>query len=127
MNAMIGDAGEFTKGGANVNNPSYVQFMKLTDIAIPDQIFAFIEEHPDSINDGYFLNKAYSYEWIDLPASYHNGAASLSFADGHQEAHRWQRPSTKKPAQPDAASLPFGLSSDDRADFDWLIKRMSTH
>jgi prepilin-type N-terminal cleavage/methylation domain-containing protein len=127
MNAMIGDAGEFTRGGTNINNPSYRQYMRLTEIAAPDKIFAFIEEHPDSINDGYFLNRAYSWEWIDLPASHHNGGASLSFADGHQESRRWQRSSTKKPALPDAANLPFELTPDDREDFRWLIKRMSTH
>lgn len=127
MNAMVGDAGEFTRDGKNVNNPSYVQFLKLTDIPAPDKIFAFIEEHPDSINDGYFLNKAYSWEWIDLPASYHNGGASLSFTDGHQESRRWARSSTKKPAQPDGAKLPFGLEPGDREDFNWLINRMSVH
>ena len=127
MNAMIGDAGEFTRDGKNVNNPAYVQFLKLTEIRAPDKIFAFIEEHPDSINDGYFVNKAYSWEWMDLPASYHNGGASLSFTDGHQESRKWARSSTKKPAQPDGAKLPFGLEPDDREDFNWLISRMSIH
>jgi prepilin-type N-terminal cleavage/methylation domain-containing protein/prepilin-type processing-associated H-X9-DG protein len=127
LNAMIGDAGEFTRGGSNINNPAYHQYMRLTDIAAPDHIFTFIEEHPDSINDGYFLNKAYSWEWIDLPASYHDGGASLSFADGHLESRRWQSSSTKKPPKPDGAALPFEISADERADFDWLIKRMSTH
>jgi len=127
MNAMVGNAGEFSVDGKNVNNPSYVQFLKLGDIPAPEKIFAFIEEHPDSINDGYFLNKAYSWEWIDLPASHHNGGASLSFTDGHQESRKWSRSSTKKPAQPDAAKLPFGLEPDDRDDFRWLIDRMSIH
>jgi prepilin-type processing-associated H-X9-DG protein len=27
--------------------------------------------------------------WRDLPASYHNGAGSFSFADGHSEIHKW--------------------------------------
>jgi prepilin-type processing-associated H-X9-DG protein len=27
--------------------------------------------------------------WQDMPASQHNGAVCLSFADGHVEAHRW--------------------------------------
>jgi len=26
---------------------------------------------------------------IDFPASFHNGAAGFSFADGHAEIHRW--------------------------------------
>jgi prepilin-type N-terminal cleavage/methylation domain-containing protein/prepilin-type processing-associated H-X9-DG protein len=127
MNAMVGDAGEFTRGGTNVNNPAYRQYMTLSEIPHPTQIFSFIEEHPHSINDGYFLNKGYSTEWYDLPASFHNGGANLSFADGHQELRRWQRDSTKKPAKPDVAALPLELAADDLADLKWVVSRMSTH
>jgi prepilin-type N-terminal cleavage/methylation domain-containing protein/prepilin-type processing-associated H-X9-DG protein len=125
MNAMVGDAGEFSKNGYNQNNPGYVQFFKLTTIPQPSQIFVFLDEHPDSINDGYFLNKAYYQEWIDLPASYHNGAASFSFADGHSEIRRWVDPTTIRPAQPDAAGLPFDVPPNQLADFQWVIKHMS--
>jgi len=127
MNAMVGDAGEFTRGGTNVNNPYYRQYMTLSEIPHPTLIFAFIEEHPHSINDGYFLNKGYSSEWYDLPASFHNGGANLAFADGHQELRRWQRDSTKKPAEPDAAALPLQLDKDDLADLKWVVNRMSVH
>jgi prepilin-type N-terminal cleavage/methylation domain-containing protein/prepilin-type processing-associated H-X9-DG protein len=127
MNAMVGNAGEFTLGGTNVNNPDYRQFMTLSEIKAPSSIFAFIEEHPHSINDGYFLNKGYSTEWYDLPASYHNGGANLSFSDGHAELRRWQRDSTKKPARPDVAKFPLELSDDDLADLKWVVSRMSTH
>jgi prepilin-type N-terminal cleavage/methylation domain-containing protein/prepilin-type processing-associated H-X9-DG protein len=127
MNAMAGDAGEFTLSGTNVNNPEYHQYMKLGDFADPAAIFIFIEEHPDSINDGYFLNRAYIWEWVDLPASHHNGAGNLSFADGHNESKRWQQSSTRKPALPDAAKLPFDLPKEDRGDFKWLMYRMGAH
>ena len=106
MNAMIGDAGDLSVTGYNRNNPDYVQFFNISAIPEPSKIFVFLDEHPDSINDGYFINKAYDWEWIDLPASYHNGAASFSFADGHSETHRWRLDSTKPPSQPDAAPLP---------------------
>ncbi|MEK7707204.1 MAG: prepilin-type N-terminal cleavage/methylation domain-containing protein, partial [Verrucomicrobiota bacterium] len=85
MNAMAGDAGEFSEGGYNQNNPDYVQFFKLSNIPQPSQIFVFLDEHPDSINDGYFLNKAYYREWIDLPPSYHKGGPAFPYADGHSE------------------------------------------
>ncbi len=127
MNAMIGDAGAFTIGGTNVNNPGYRQYWKLGEISAPSSIFVFIEEHPDSINDGYFVNRAYRWQWMDLPASYHNEGANLSFADGHIETRRWQSESTKKPSRPDAAGLPLPLSPDDTVDFDWLMNRTSTH
>ena len=127
MNAMVGDAGAFTKGGTNVNNPFYKQFLKLVEIPSATDIFVFIEEHPDSINDGYFLNRGVAGGWIDLPASYHDGAANLSFADGHVESHRWLVPSTKPPPKPDAARLPRALQPGERTDFYWLMRRTSTY
>jgi prepilin-type processing-associated H-X9-DG protein/prepilin-type N-terminal cleavage/methylation domain-containing protein len=123
MNAMVGNAGDFTKAGSNVNNPYHEQFFKLGDITAPSQIFIFIEEHPDSIGDGYFLNKVYRAEWNDLPASYHNGSANLAFADGHLENHRWENTSTRAVAKPDAALLPMPLSGSERSDFTWLMER----
>jgi prepilin-type N-terminal cleavage/methylation domain-containing protein/prepilin-type processing-associated H-X9-DG protein len=123
MNAMVGNAGEYTRGGANVNNPDYRQFFKLGQVPKPSEIFVFIEEHPDSINDGYFLNKLDSLEWIELPASHHDGGANLSFADGHAEAHQWRQASTKPPPRPDAAMLPARVRSTERIDFDWLMQR----
>ena len=125
MNAMIGDAGDLSMAGFNRNNPDYVQFFNMSSIPEPAKIFVFLDEHPDSINDGYFINKADYWEWIDLPASYHNGAASFSFADGHSETHRWRVASTRRPSQPDGAPLPMKLPKSDWGDFDWVIDRMS--
>lgn len=139
LNASLGDAGDFSAGGYNVNNPAYVQFFKLTTIPQPAAIFAFLDEHPDSISDGYYLNKATpsaysgygsgSYlaggEWLRLPASYHNGAADFSYADGHAEIHRWEYAVTKPPPMPDAAALPVAVPFGQSADFDWVVDRMS--
>lgn len=125
MNMMIGDAGEFSQSGANTNNPEYAQFFRTTQVPSPSRIFVFIEEHPDSINDGYFLNKPESYKWMDLPASWHHGAANVSFADGHLETHKWLFPSTKPPGRPDAAHLPRSIPKRQLGDFMWLMDRMS--
>jgi prepilin-type processing-associated H-X9-DG protein len=128
MNAMIGDAGEVSSSGTNANNPHYTQFFRMSDIHAAASIFVFLDEHPDSINDGYFLNEVYERRWNDLPASYHNGAANLWFADGHAETHRWLLASTKRPALPDgAAPLPMAaqLPTDEWRDFTWLTDRMS--
>ena len=124
MNAMVGDAGVFSSAGANTNNPDYKQFFKIGQVPKPSQIFVFIEEHPDSINDGYFLNKPDSGEWFDLPASYHNGSVNLSFTDGHAERHHWLYASTKRPARPGGAHpLPFAVPYAERQDFRWLMER----
>jgi len=125
MNAMLGDVGSYTASGTNINNPDYEQFFKVTQIPHPSEIFVFLDEHPDSINDGYFIERAYSWQWRDLPASYHNGAAAFSFADGHSALHHWQQPSTLRPPYPDVANLPISLPSGDWGDFQWVISHMS--
>ena len=125
MNAMLGYAGEYTLGGTNVNNPYYKQFFKSAQITKPSDIFVFIEEHPDSINDGYFLNRPNVPEWVDLPASYHRGGANLSFADGHMELRRGRCGTTRVPAFAEAAELPMTLPEEEREDFDWLMERMT--
>jgi prepilin-type N-terminal cleavage/methylation domain-containing protein/prepilin-type processing-associated H-X9-DG protein len=124
MNASVGDAGEISISGVNTNNPGYVQFFKLTSIPTPARIFVFLDEHPDSISDGYFVNRSYYPEWERLPASWHNGAATFSFSDGHSEIHAWKCTSTMPPSLPDAASLPIDASDDPR-DFNWVIMHMS--
>jgi prepilin-type N-terminal cleavage/methylation domain-containing protein/prepilin-type processing-associated H-X9-DG protein len=125
MNAMIGDAGDLSKYGYNRNNPEYVQFFNISSIPKPAGIFVFLDEHPDSINDGYFVNNGYDWVWIDLPASYHNGAANLSFADGHSEMHRWSLASTRAPARPDGAALPRPLERSEWGDYGWLRQHTS--
>lgn len=79
----------------NANGRNYFQAKKSSDLKTPgpDRIFVVLDEHADSINDGAFMcNSGYAQgqeHWRDLPASYHNGAGSFSFADGHSEIHRW--------------------------------------
>jgi len=119
MNAMVGDPGELT----DVFNPAYVQFFTSSQITAPANIFVFLDEHPDTINDGFFVNRLDDYKWGNLPASYHNNAANFSFADGHTETHRWLVGSTIKPAQPGGVGGTFDASPPD--DFQWLKDRTS--
>jgi prepilin-type N-terminal cleavage/methylation domain-containing protein/prepilin-type processing-associated H-X9-DG protein len=68
-------------------------FHKQSDIIapVPAQCWVFIDENPNSINDGWFCcdpNKP--NEWYDIPASYHGNAGGLSFADGHAEIKKWR-------------------------------------
>ena len=136
MNAMVGNAGNFSASGNNVNNPGYKQFFKLTQIPRPTDIFVFLDEHPDSITDGYFLNKNSGYyyrssvsQWLHLPASYHNHSTTLAFADGHSSLHHWLKPATTvRPSAPDAAGLPIPIPAtpaSELADFEWLMSHMS--
>jgi prepilin-type processing-associated H-X9-DG protein len=125
MNAMLGNAGEFLSGSVNTNNPDYQQFFRLSQVPKPDEIFAFFEEHPDSINDGYFINRFGSHEWNDLPASFHGRMGNFSFVDGHAEAHRWRNGTTVAAPFPDAADLPMSLLQGERSDWYWVLYRSS--
>lgn len=125
MNAMVGDPGSLLANGMNVFNPGYQQFLTESDFRDPASIFVFLDEHPDSIDDGFFLNMAGNLEWLDLPGSYHNGGGSFAFADGHTEIHRWSSANTVRPPLPDAFRGPQPVNPKDRADFDWVINHMS--
>ena len=46
--------------------------------------------------DGY-PNEPENIGFSDLPANYHNGSGTLSFADGHVETKRWTHPDTTPP------------------------------
>jgi hypothetical protein len=149
MNAMVGNAGAASATGVNINNPGYKQFFKEQQIPHPTDIFVFLDEHPDSIEDGYFLNREapaanHGYgsdgygsddyrivpgdEWIRLPASYHNRAAAFSFGDGHASLHHWSNSTTTRPPVAYAVNLPIQLPAtpaSESADFDWMMDHMS--
>jgi len=121
MNTFVGPQDD---KGTPINS-AWKQFIKMSDFRNPSGIFVFLDEHPDSINDGYFLNQFYAKEWVDLPASYHDGAAAFAFADGHAQLQRWRNESTKQPARPDAAELPLPMGNEQTADFRWVVQHMS--
>jgi prepilin-type N-terminal cleavage/methylation domain-containing protein/prepilin-type processing-associated H-X9-DG protein len=89
-------------GNANTSDThGYRRFSKLSLIKKPSGLYVFVDEHPDSINDGFFAfctddNPTETTAWSDLPASYHNNACGFVFADGHSEIKKWQESSTIK-------------------------------
>jgi prepilin-type N-terminal cleavage/methylation domain-containing protein/prepilin-type processing-associated H-X9-DG protein len=119
MNSLVGNPGVLT----NRYNPEYRQFYKSADIPNPAQIFVFLDEHPDTINDGFFMNRLQVYTWGNLPGSYHAGSTSFSFADGHTEVHRWVLGGTVRPAQKGGVGGTFPASP--QTDYDWLKERTS--
>jgi prepilin-type N-terminal cleavage/methylation domain-containing protein/prepilin-type processing-associated H-X9-DG protein len=62
----------------------------------PTRIFAFIDEHSQSIDDGAMVVDSDFYGpsnyWWDLPADRHNQGCNLSFTDGHVEPWHWKWP-----------------------------------
>jgi prepilin-type N-terminal cleavage/methylation domain-containing protein/prepilin-type processing-associated H-X9-DG protein len=130
MNAYFGPYNPTWTSAANNFFPTYRQFLKSSTVPNPANFFVTLDEHPDSINDAYFLNDANPVtfqQWGDLPASYHNGACGFSFADGHSEIHKWRSWVTKQPVRLTSGFQAFPFSSDPSAKVDaaWITSRMS--
>lgn len=107
--------------GRNPFFPQRRQFLRTTDPRNPAGMFVFIEEHPDSINDGYFINNPDGTSWGDIPASFHDRAVNLTFADGHLETHRWQSARLALPVR--FTYVPVSSDAAARADYRWLMDR----
>lgn len=78
------------------NEPGYKEFTKVTSITAgigPSDLFVFMEERGESIDDGSFETQETGYPSAcfiaNWPTDYHNEAATVGFADGHVEVHRW--------------------------------------
>jgi len=86
---------DITLGAGNAESgpwdAAYSHVKKLSQMRFPSpaETYAFLDEHPDSMNDPAFQNP-HETSWVDYPGRYHNGATALSFADGHAEMHQWQ-------------------------------------
>ncbi len=119
MNSLVGNP----LHNPNRFNPTWLQFLKVTDFPGPANFYVFIEEHPDTINDGYFMNRWDVIQWGNLPASWHNGAANISWADGHLERHRWIPDTVRPPIHGGVGSGGFVPSPP--TDYLWLRERTS--
>jgi prepilin-type N-terminal cleavage/methylation domain-containing protein/prepilin-type processing-associated H-X9-DG protein len=69
----------------------YKQCIKTAALQIPGptETWAFVDEHPDSMNDPAFFPPESASEFVDIPATYHNFACGFAFCDGHSEMHKW--------------------------------------
>ena len=120
LNALVGDPGQ----ALDQFNPNWVQVFKMSQFLQPSSTFGFLEEHPDTLNDGFFVESWDDTQWNNLPASYHNGAGNLHFADGHVETHRWQVADTVRPAR--AGGAGGGFKPVPLTDWNWLKERAGT-
>ncbi|MGA1015659.1 MAG: type II secretion system protein [Limisphaerales bacterium] len=127
--AMGGPGGWLPPGGSyQANQSRYKIFIKASDLGHPgpSNLYVLLDEHPDSINAGGYANQMVDQpgtaRMIDFPASYHNGAAGLSFADGHAEIKRWQDERTQPPVQ-NNNNLQLNIASPNNLDVIWLAER----
>ena len=87
----------------------------------PCDRWVFVDEHADTVNDGYFALAPFFDSWIDLPASYHNGACGFAFADGHSAIKKWRSRSTVRTVQfKDPDPRPILIPKNERADIEWM-------
>ncbi|MDB6038567.1 MAG: xcpT 2 [Verrucomicrobiales bacterium] len=103
--------------------PAYRCYNKRSDIISPSpsDLFVMVDEHPDSINDGWLIVEPDTPAvWgNDLPASYHNGACGFNFADGHSEIHKWLENTTSPPVHKISHGTYPGSKSD--RDIKWMV------
>jgi prepilin-type processing-associated H-X9-DG protein len=124
MNSVLGrftSGNDSTAQGLNGFFPQYLQYLKQTSVPKPGKTWLVLDEHPDSINDGYFINNPTGVSWTDIPASYHNGACGVAFADGHSELKRWQSRTSVIPVR-FAYSQPPPFDQLGRLDYAWYLE-----
>ena len=117
---------------APLPSPPYRVYYKTADIIDPQpsQLWVFMMEHANSIAGGVMtvrcLERGAAARIYDYPASYHNGADGLSFADGHCEIHKYTDPLIKPAPKWDrGVSLQFNIASPNSRDVAWLQERTS--
>lgn len=94
-------------------------YRKQSDFVLgPSMTWVTIDENPASINDGWFVHESKT-SFVDYPASYHNNAGGLSFADGHSEIKTWRSPTIINYGQPRTSSN----RTLDSTDATWLYER----
>jgi prepilin-type N-terminal cleavage/methylation domain-containing protein/prepilin-type processing-associated H-X9-DG protein len=126
--AMGGPGGWLQPSSYNEGQKKYKAFIKSSDMdaAGPSKLYVLLDEHPDGINAGGFANMMVespaTARIIDFPASYHNGAAGLSFADGHAEIRKWVDPRTKPPVH-NNNNIALNVASPNNNDMIWLAER----
>jgi prepilin-type N-terminal cleavage/methylation domain-containing protein/prepilin-type processing-associated H-X9-DG protein len=89
---------------------------------IPSDAFVFIDTFEDSLAAGSFSINPFSVGsqtgWEQIPTSRHNRNGTLSFADGHVEAHRWLDSRTVMTSQRKAQG---GIIQPHNHDVEWVV------
>jgi len=135
MSLWIGGFSGVLNVAPGLSSPPWRLYLGLNDLVDPGptRTLLFWDEREDSISlgnfgidmSGYPDKPALTQFAQDYPASYHNGAGGVSFADGHAEIKRWLDPRTTPPLRKDSNWLfqqPFAPSPNNR-DLVWLQER----
>ena len=124
LNFYIGPSTDSLAGSQSSYGNAYKFFLKFSDFRKlpPSHAFTFVDEHPDSIDDGCMWN----IDFQNLPASYHNGACGFAFADGHSEIKKWLDSRTVVPIsyRRYPGDIPY-VPMNNNVDYQWLLQRTS--
>jgi prepilin-type N-terminal cleavage/methylation domain-containing protein/prepilin-type processing-associated H-X9-DG protein len=114
--------------GGNVycSQDQFRLFRKIDEITrpAPAKAFVVLDEREDSINDGWWAVDMVD-NLVDYPASYHNGAGGLFFADGHSEIKKWLDPRTT-PILKKGELIPLNVASPGNVDLEWIRERTTS-
>jgi prepilin-type N-terminal cleavage/methylation domain-containing protein len=91
-------------------------FAKGSDITRPAATWLIWDENPATIDDGAAENTPGSTTWENPPATYHNNANGLSFADGHAIIRQWHDQAILGKAVTSTTTAPL----DGGKDLQWL-------
>jgi prepilin-type N-terminal cleavage/methylation domain-containing protein/prepilin-type processing-associated H-X9-DG protein len=124
LNFYIGPSTDSEANSQSSYGNEYKFFLKFSDFRKlpPSHAFTFVDEHPDSIDDGCMWN----IDFQNLPASYHNGAGGFAFADGHSEIKKWLDHRTVVPIS--FGSYPNTIPrvpTLNNVDYQWVLERTS--
>jgi prepilin-type N-terminal cleavage/methylation domain-containing protein/prepilin-type processing-associated H-X9-DG protein len=128
MNSFVGDyIGLMDRFG----NTGWLVYNKLGEFTRPgpSMTVVFLDECPDSINDGLFQINMNNVSWSDVPGAMHNSGCGFSFADGHAEIHKW-RGAVLPGHKVTGSTCPVQGKSDNVSptgpkDYDWLHQHAS--
>ena len=92
---------------------------RLSQVVKPAEVFSFIDEQEQSINDGVFTigQLVILNSWLNLPADRHDQGANIGFLDGHAEHHRWRAAKIYRPP-------PAAATGADLDDLHWLQQQL---
>jgi len=110
------------------------QWHKTSEVKRPSDMWVFVDEHPGSINDAFFICQwgggngefpltSRSGQWGDVPAFYHNRACGFGFSDGHSEIRKWK--SRDIPVKKVGGQYPFTPGPADITDQEWYVRRVA--
>ena len=121
-----GKSGYKPPGSLSSLNPFFFA-TKMGQLIHPSESWVFINEAPDSIDDGIFYvdprASSGNGTLIEIPSTYLGGGCGISYADGHAEVHNWKTGAfnhkvsyQKYPANP-------GITLSQNEDLAWLAQR----